>query len=268
MFSLHIWIYLIHRPEVNGMYSLVCLLFILRTALSLANYGLLLYAFNQTNSNGLNGFLNHFDDYVFDVKKLNQLVGYIQNMIVLYVWSYLILRTSFTFISFFCIAVNAYIFLAVPLYHGWLAFKEHKIDQIKIDSLKVFNRETFSANYRKKIYSQNTTIHDQLAQDGEENINRAFEEINKDWYIQKKKKKYFRIFFLIFFFLYNSNCYSCAICRHELASRKSRITVCDHVFHESCLRKWSNYKDACPMCRQNCFTLFTNQEIQNEIDLY
>ena len=142
-------IYLIHRPEVNGMYSLVCLLFILRTALSLANYGLLLYAFNQTNSNGLNGFLNHFDDYVFDVKKLNQLVGYIQNMIVLYVWSYLILRTSFTFISFFCIAVNAYIFLAVPLYHGWLAFKEHKIDQIKIDSLKVFNRETFSANYRK-----------------------------------------------------------------------------------------------------------------------
>ncbi|XP_076035409.1 RING finger protein 145-like isoform X2 [Oratosquilla oratoria] len=38
----------------------------------------------------------------------------------------------------------------------------------------------------------------------------------------------------------------CAICYAEMTD--ARVTVCKHLFHEPCLRKWLYVQDKCPMC--------------------
>lgn len=56
----------------------------------------------------------------------------------------------------------------------------------------------------------------------------------------------------------------CAICYQELTSAK--ITLCNHYFHSTCLRKWFNHNDQCPLCLQICFvktTKKTNKDQEN-----
>ena len=80
-------VYLIKRPEVNGMYSLICILLLIRTALSLIIYVLLVYDFNRMNTRSLddnsNTFLNNIDELVFRLKLFSQIVGYIQELAIL-----------------------------------------------------------------------------------------------------------------------------------------------------------------------------------------
>ena len=38
----------------------------------------------------------------------------------------------------------------------------------------------------------------------------------------------------------------CAICYQELLTAK--VTLCNHYFHSTCLRKWLNMNDSCPLC--------------------
>ncbi|XP_052060800.1 RING finger protein 145-like isoform X2 [Mytilus californianus] len=39
----------------------------------------------------------------------------------------------------------------------------------------------------------------------------------------------------------------CSICFQEM--EEAKVTSCDHLFHESCLRKWLNIKLICPLCQ-------------------
>lgn len=39
----------------------------------------------------------------------------------------------------------------------------------------------------------------------------------------------------------------CSICFQEM--EEAKVTSCDHLFHESCLRKWLNMKLICPLCQ-------------------
>ena len=97
------FIFLIHRPEVNGMYSLVCILLILRTLLSLANYGLLLFDFSRImNTKSLedansNTFFTDIDELLFRLKLVGLIFSYIQELIILYIWSSFILNANFSF---------------------------------------------------------------------------------------------------------------------------------------------------------------------------
>ena len=45
----------------------------------------------------------------------------------------------------------------------------------------------------------------------------------------------------------------CAICYLELEPRSTRRTICKHLFHGTCLRKWLYIQDKCPMCHQNVY---------------
>ncbi len=38
----------------------------------------------------------------------------------------------------------------------------------------------------------------------------------------------------------------CAICQQEMATAK--VTICRHIFHSVCLRKWLYVQDTCPLC--------------------
>lgn len=40
----------------------------------------------------------------------------------------------------------------------------------------------------------------------------------------------------------------CAICFSSL-EKDARFTRCTHLFHTSCLRKWMEYQDTCPVCK-------------------
>jgi E3 ubiquitin-protein ligase RNF139 len=40
----------------------------------------------------------------------------------------------------------------------------------------------------------------------------------------------------------------CSICLHDMKSAK--ITPCNHLYHEMCLRKWLNTKTDCPLCKE------------------
>lgn len=61
----------------------------------------------------------------------------------------------------------------------------------------------------------------------------------------------------------------CAICYQELTSAK--ITLCNHYFHSTCLRKWFNHNDQCPLCLRVCFAKNikntdkeTNENVNND----
>jgi hypothetical protein len=40
----------------------------------------------------------------------------------------------------------------------------------------------------------------------------------------------------------------CSICLHDMKSAK--ITLCNHLYHEMCLRKWISTKTDCPLCKE------------------
>ena len=44
----------------------------------------------------------------------------------------------------------------------------------------------------------------------------------------------------------------CSICFGDLFSA-AKITVCQHLFHAACLKKWLYLQDNCPMCHRNMF---------------
>lgn len=54
-----------------------------------------------------------------------------------------------------------------------------------------------------------------------------------------------------------SSCDNCAICWESLASQKSKILPCKHIFHKTCLRKWLLVSMHCPTCR---LSLLSEQE--------
>ena len=93
----------------------------------------------------------------------------------------MILHTTFSFIVLICLIFNFFARVVFPIFVGWAAYEKYKADKIIINSLKVFNQETFSENYRKKYYNHQNTIQDQLAQNSVETINRAFKEKNNEW---------------------------------------------------------------------------------------
>ena len=43
----------------------------------------------------------------------------------------------------------------------------------------------------------------------------------------------------------------CPICYEEVTKGTSTITRCKHVFHKTCLQRWTEEKTTCPMCREN-----------------
>ncbi len=45
---------------------------------------------------------------------------------------------------------------------------------------------------------------------------------------------------------------NCSICYCEITRNKSKVTICKHEFHTSCLRKWLRDHDTCPICREPC----------------
>jgi hypothetical protein len=47
------------------------------------------------------------------------------------------------------------------------------------------------------------------------------------------------------------DCPECPIC-YEAVSAKTHIkTSCNHVFHRTCLQRWSRDHNSCPLCRAN-----------------
>ena len=70
-----------------------------------------------------------------------------------------------------------------------------------------------------------------------------------------------------------SSMQECSICMTDITSKKQSVTtLCDHVFHKSCLRKWENSKlnthKTCPLCRTNIFKDKIYEKLkQNPIDL-
>ncbi|ODM96644.1 E3 ubiquitin-protein ligase AMFR, partial [Orchesella cincta] len=52
---------------------------------------------------------------------------------------------------------------------------------------------------------------------------------------------------------------NCAICWDSLASQKSKILPCNHMFHTTCLRKWLLVSMHCPTCRMS---LLSEEEVE------
>lgn len=48
-----------------------------------------------------------------------------------------------------------------------------------------------------------------------------------------------------------ANTGNCTICLEEAKEGEvmAKIPTCEHSFHESCLKQWLDYKEACPLCR-------------------
>ncbi len=45
----------------------------------------------------------------------------------------------------------------------------------------------------------------------------------------------------------------CSICKEEL-TKNIRETLCQHRFHDKCLRQWEETKhNSCPLCRRNLY---------------
>ena len=42
----------------------------------------------------------------------------------------------------------------------------------------------------------------------------------------------------------------CAICFCELKTAETRVTVCNHLFHSWCLKRWLHVQSSCPMCQK------------------
>ena len=62
----------------------------------------------------------------------------------------------------------------------------------------------------------------------------------------------------------------CAICQHGFAfARPVRITICNHTFHETCLNKWFNFGNTCPLCRTILANrvITPNDLVDNPLDL-
>lgn len=49
----------------------------------------------------------------------------------------------------------------------------------------------------------------------------------------------------------------CAICYYEIKTAEARITVCNHLFHSICLRKWLYIRDTCPLCQSVVYKTIT-----------
>jgi len=43
----------------------------------------------------------------------------------------------------------------------------------------------------------------------------------------------------------------CPICYDVISGKDFKITRCNHVFHKSCLERWTCQNSTCPMCREN-----------------
>jgi hypothetical protein len=48
---------------------------------------------------------------------------------------------------------------------------------------------------------------------------------------------------------------TCTICLHDFQTGETvcwaKVRECNHIFHEDCVVRWLEYRDDCPLCRQN-----------------
>ena len=59
----------------------------------------------------------------------------------------------------------------------------------------------------------------------------------------------------------------CPICYADIRHSEARITVCKHIFHSICLRKWLYIQDTCPMCQKVVYPGSKQQQQQQNLDI-
>ena len=60
------------------------------------------------------------------------------------------------------------------------------------------------------------------------------------------------------------DCSDCPICYDTISAKDSKVTRCNHEFHNSCLERWTRDHSTCPMCR----TLIVPKPPKKPISLY
>lgn len=53
----------------------------------------------------------------------------------------------------------------------------------------------------------------------------------------------------------------CIICNENIDQESKIITQCNHSFHGPCLVKWLETSQTCPVCRQVCNSIDSNEQI-------
>lgn len=58
----------------------------------------------------------------------------------------------------------------------------------------------------------------------------------------------------------------CTICNDDVGTCDNVNTTCGHIFHLSCLRRWLESSQTCPVCRQTCTadSLMQNRNFSEE----
>jgi hypothetical protein len=45
----------------------------------------------------------------------------------------------------------------------------------------------------------------------------------------------------------------CSICMKNIPKHEFYKTICNHIFHKTCVKKWFQLKHTCPICRYSDF---------------
>jgi hypothetical protein len=63
------------------------------------------------------------------------------------------------------------------------------------------------------------------------------------------------------------NMVECCICMKMISTKTKTTTLCNHVFHTNCIKKWSKRNQTCPICRSS-LTLINSSNIRLDFITY